>query len=463
MKYILFEASAAEKLITNVFLQSIEYQLGQDFINFLRGTQQTFQCDGIATISTNNGVIFSGGRVEKKILLIDLEQCLILEKTSDTDLLLIIQKMLRFAIRYWGQQSFTSAENIVDDKAVIFPFPHSAKNEHRIVIAREPDCPRLKKREISFSLLAYKYSDRGAPKGGEQPNTTVYQKAGEAYLNNRSEIVEKLKSISLPESKTRISEPALQLVEVDSSLNNNVGFKYRPIQQQISGLTETQKKVVNSPITGAPIRVEGPAGTGKTLSLIIRAVILLQHARSASQNLKIAFFAHSRTTEDSIRLIFDSITEGQWSNNEQQSITFITLQQFCAEYIHLNEIQIIDGDAYEAKQYQLLLIQDIFEKATEKYYKTYRPHLSTELRDFLDQEDNAKIVTMLQHEFSVQIKGYSGEDFEIYKGLPALDNGLPAQSENDKTYVFRLFTSYQDYLQRESVFDTDDVVLEAIS
>lgn len=128
MKYILFEASSAENIVTNPYLQSLEYKISQTFIDSLRGVVTTpFSSRGVRSLTTKDGIIFSGKRVEKKFLMFDLEQCSVLSETSDSELLLIVQKVLRFSIRYWGKQNFTSTENIVDDKAVIFPFPYSQK------------------------------------------------------------------------------------------------------------------------------------------------------------------------------------------------------------------------------------------------------------------------------------------------------------------------------------------------
>lgn len=462
MKYWLFERSAAEELVTRSDLQSYEYELSKQFIAFLRDTADTFSLTNIAIGKEGNGIIFAGPQFEKKFLVVDLEQCLILDQTTDVDLLLVIQKLLRFAIRYWGKQSFTSAENIVDDKAIIFPFPYSTKKAYRIAIAREPECRRLHSRGISFSLLAYKYNDQGAPKDTEKPSTTIYQKAGETYLEQIPTLRNKLSEPThLTEDKFEKQKP-LHLVGADK-LTQNMAFKFMPFEAQLTKLTSSQQEVVNQDNIKSPIRVEGPAGTGKTISLVMRAARLLQKYRKEGRQFKVAFFAHSKTTEDAIKLMFRSTTNDLWENNEAQNIEIITLQEYCARFIQLSDTQIIDGDAYEAKQYQLLVIQDIYKEISSQFYRTYRPHLSEQLRRTLDNENETSIVNMLQHEFSVQIKGYAAEDFESYKKLRPISNGLPITTEDDKTYIYLLFSGYQNYLRKSSVFDTDDVVLEAIS
>lgn len=61
------------------------------------------------------------------------------------------------------------------------------------------------------------------------------------------------------------------------------------------------------------------------------------------------------------------------------------------------------------------------------------------MRSYLEQEQKSRIVVLLQHEFSVQIKGRALCDYDVYLKLPALKNGLPICDENDKSFVYKIF------------------------
>lgn len=61
-----------------------------------------------------------------------------MEKTDDSELLIVLQKTFRFAVRFWNRQAFTNCEKIFKNKTVIFPFPFSIGSAYRIVLERNP-------------------------------------------------------------------------------------------------------------------------------------------------------------------------------------------------------------------------------------------------------------------------------------------------------------------------------------
>lgn len=151
----------------------------------------------------------------------------------------------------------------------------------------------------------------------------------------------------------------------------NEGFKYMPYEKQLQNLTMSQKTVVEHPDMSAPIRVEGPAGTGKTLALILRAIRILHEAEENGRAIKLAFFTHNNSTELSVRSQFEAVAGNKWcDSSNQQYILFTTLQHFCADFLNVKDDKIVDTDAYEAKQSQLSFISDIYD---EVYKKAFPP------------------------------------------------------------------------------------------
>jgi superfamily I DNA/RNA helicase len=79
-----------------------------------------------------------------------------------------------------------------------------------------------------------------------------------------------------------------------------------------------------------------------------------------------------------------------------------------------------------------------------------------------DEEDELK-VPLIQHEISVVIKGRAGESLDTYKKIPSIPNGLPIKTEADKALVWKIYEHYRDQLVVGGQFDTDDVILTALS
>ena len=66
-------------------------------------------------------------------------------------------------------------------------------------------------------------------------------------------------------------------------------------------LTSEQTKFVTSQ-SRLPQRVEGPAGTGKTLCLMLCAYFLCQEAENSNKECRTLFIAHSEATRNAIEI-----------------------------------------------------------------------------------------------------------------------------------------------------------------
>ena len=73
------------------------------------------------------------------------------------------------------------------------------------------------------------------------------------------------------------------------------------------------------------------------------------------------------------------------------------------------------------------------------------------------------LISMLQHEFGVQIKGRTNGTIEEYYKLEPISNALPARTNRDKDFVFAIFNEYQEMLQTSAVYDSDDITIQALS
>lgn len=461
-KYILIEQSAVEHIVNDNYLQSIEYEKCKMLVNVLRGNEAGTQISGLEIIETDLGLIICGKDVQKTFILFDLEQCKILEKCNDSELVIVLQKTLRFSVRFWNRQSFTNCEKIFKDKTVVFPFPFSVNSAYRIVIQRNPNEKRLIPRGIRNSLFAYKYGEEGnSANCDENPDLYYYRKAGESYLAYWQEIrrrFEDEKTVCNKDDNT-----VIHLVEADH-IKASAEFKYMNYEKQITKLTDAQKRVVMSDDYYSPIRIEGPAGTGKTAALVLRAIRFLSNAEESDKEASVLFVTHSKSTENAVKRLILNLTKEEWLKSEnKQNICVITLQEYCINFIQLKETQIIDLDAMEAKQYQLLLIQDAYVRVMGNVYNTFKPLLSDRTVNFFQQEEENRIVQMLQYEFSIRIKGIAEGDIEKYKQLNQTENGIPVECEYDKEFVFRIYSEYQNSLVDQAVYDTDDIILEALA
>lgn len=466
MKYLLFDKSAIEYIIGCAEFQSTEFAIGSSFIDYLWGWNDSFAVDKLFVKKVEeNGILFSGSGCDyKHFLVFDLVQSGLLDKeNSADDLLLVFQKSFRTAIRIWNKYPFASSEKMNGTKSIIFPFKFT--DHRRIVIERSVSVDRLEKRNVEWPLLAYKYGTEDAPRGEEIPDTGVLRESGEAFIDSLHEARKYFQSFEQTHTGKEATTPLVH--NRTSEAVSDRGFRYLSYEQQLAKLTATQRAVVENTNVTSPIRIDGPAGTGKTVSMLLRAYRLLESARANNKPLSIAFFAHSESTDYEIKLAFSQLENSSYytQDSSPQHIMFSSLYQHCVRLINVADSSVIDRDAEDAKLSQRIYIEDALDAVLRTKYKSYMPLLSEEAKKIFNVQPTQKgiLISMLQHEFGVQIKGRTDGTIEKYYELEPIKNALPFSATRDKEFVFAIFKEYQDMLQTSAVYDSDDITIQALS
>ena len=473
MKFLLFDQSAISEYVSISTLQSVEYAQGNRLIQHVRAELNSEIFENTVVEYTKEGIIFFGKKTENntkvaekkgyKVFCIDLTTCDLLSEQNPSVILTVLQKSFRTVLKIWNSQPFTSSERIRGTKSIVFPFVFP--DRRRIVIERS-NVLRIEKRGIDFPLLAYKYNAEDPPQGEEIADTRILKIAGETYVSKYPELQRKLKENLTP---PQVDQDIHALKQINATISvERDDFIYWSYEQQYVNLTKTQKYVVDYPELASPLRIDGAAGTGKTMSLIMRAYKLLSIHKEDNKPFQIIFFAHSRSTSQRNEEMFKMYPDGNMFLQQEslQNIRFITLLEYCAEVARLSLTTLIDMDAGDAKSYQLMLIEKIIRKAQENCkIRTYRPLISSKLRSVFDTEKTSlnALYSILQHEFSVQIKGRTDGTIDTYYDIPSIPNGLPCVEKKDKELIFSLFCDYQEELQSLGSFDVDDVTMEALS
>lgn len=470
MKYLIFNYNAISTYVQLSKLQSIEYEEGYRFYQHICGELSSEQFQNTLIEYIGDGIVFFGAsenESDKRIFCMDLTSCDILsEKDNPSDLLTIIQKVMRTTLKIWDKQPFSSSERVNGSLSIVFPF--AIYDKRRVVIERA-DLPRLDKRGIKFPLLAYKYCDENPSAKEDKVNTNILKEAGEKYSNLYGSLIYKLKN-SLSQE---ISDDHSALLNVLSdNLVERDDFIYWSYEEIYQNLTKYQKTVVDYSDMNSPLRIEGAAGTGKTLSMLLRAYRILCDYKRNGKSIKIIFFSHSSSTSnknlESFSLFEEKNGTDFLNSSSSQSIRFITLLDYCCEYSNINISNVTDRDALEAKNYELLIIDSIVTSTEASRIKTYIPTLSAEMKKLFSglisgDTNISALCQLLHHEFGIQIKGRTDCSIDKYYELPPINNGLPCRTKRDKELVFHLFNAYQDYLRNYGNFDVNDVTLETLS
>lgn len=468
MNYLLIDSQSIEELINTRQYQSTEFDEGKALVDFLRGSVSKVQISHAAVALKHDGGGFMLAPSQDCInyLVFDFEEMPSLLQLDDARLLLAFQKTLRFVKKLWEGLSPSKHERVISEaKAIVFPYPIGFQTALRICIDRNPDAKRRVKREKGQAYLVYKFSDNEGVGPSEIARLTNFRKAGEARISANSEASSFFSQLNESTSHALTSIAVTCLSPGEKTRLQETGF-----ENWRRWLTNAQLQFVDTPL-GAPHRIEGPAGTGKTLCLALKAINTLSYAYGIGNVHRSLFVTHSQATKTSIENLLSMnggdafLSDLAAFSTRQQAISVTTLHELCAALLHqeISVSELIDRDAYESKLTQKLYSIEAVEKNISRELPSHRPFLSEEFFRFLDGTDRWAIAEMLQHEISVQIKGRAEQDLSKYRKLPALKFGLPVQNDGDRAFVFLMYEEYQRILEDAAQFDTDDVVLSAIS
>lgn len=468
MNYLLIDSQAIDELINARQYQSTEFDEGQFLVAFLRGSIPKLQIshDAVAIKHDVGAFILVPSQPSDDFLVFDIEEMPSLLCLDDTRLLLAFQKTLRFVKKLWAGLTPSKHERVISEaKAIVFPYPIGQQTSLRLSIDRNPDGKRRMKREKGQAYLVYKFSDNEGDGPTETARLTNFRKASEARTTAFSEASSFFAQLAELTSQTLTSIAVTCLPPCERAQLQETG-----LMNWRRWLTSAQVQFVDTSLS-APHRIEGPAGTGKTLCLVLKAINILSSAHSNGAAHRSLFVTHSQATKTTIENLFATnggeafISELGVFSTKQQLISVTTLHELCADLLHkeISASELIDRDAYESKLTQKLYSIEAVENTISRELSSHKALLSDDFLKFIENSDRWAIAEMLQHEISVQIKGRAEQDLSKYRKLPALKFGLPVQNEGDKAFVFLMYEEYQRALEQAAQFDTDDVVLSAIS
>lgn len=455
MKYLYLTPEAISHFIAARQYQSSDYSECEALLSVLKGESSFFYDGFVRSISMKNGVMLYKDIINRRAgLFFDYEQFTAFLTENNARIITIFQKVLRFSKRYFENRNYAQCEIIKGNNGIIFPFPYTAHGESYRVVADRNGYRQGK--TLNFLVVYYG--------GTEETSVSV-------SYNNLKQFHDEFKNLEDPEPPQDTVEPATVRPLINFSVNELDGLDYTfPTVLSHSDwhqyLTAPQKEFIYKEINGAE-RLEGAAGTGKTLSLILKCIYNLKLSNFQK---RYVFVTHSLATKKHIIDIFNNTCEELRDKMCEEGslggcLLVTTVQEWCIKYLGTNiaETEYLDRDAMTSKNVQKLYIESALNSVNDMNLFFFRNVLSEGFIDFLEHTDADVIYDMLQYEFGVVLKGRADGDLDLYKRLARPEYGIPCKNEADYNYVHLIYTEYQKLLINDAQFDSDDIVLSALS
>lgn len=456
MKYIFISYDAILAFTSSFVYQSIEYSECKNLCDILRNQSGGFNSPQIFLHYGERGLFFYTKNIDKKRgIIFDLDTFHgFVDVTTDDKLIMMFQRVLKYAVRYFDNLPKVICEHELENKkTLVYPFPFTANRD-------------------SFKVLIDRNSLKQERKGKNYLTAFYFgRESGEFNTANANKVVEdlaKITFVTIQKENDKNQSPSLNVIDLNSrelTIDSHIGY-----DNWQHYLTDTQRAFVQSEIVG-PVRLEGAAGTGKTISLILKCIYLLKEHIQRETEFHIIFITHSLATKERICALFSN----NWNDfskyverNEehyQQSICITTLQEWSANHLgtnHIEENEYLDKDAADAKMLQQMYIDQAVDNIVNNNLKALSVICSSEFYEFITQENSDTKSELLQYEIAVLIKGRAKGKKDIYLSMDRPIQAIPLRNESDRRVMFSIFQNYQESLEKVGQYDSDDIIITTL-
>lgn len=457
MKYILFTYDALVELTSGRFYQVSDFDCGKMLLDLLvTGDASKWNNNRLIANVNDKGIIVSTEDIDRRRgLIFDMESFNGFSLCPADKRMMMLQRILKYAIKYFDKQQPSKCELEVlnSNLTIVFPYPFLAsKNVDKVFIDRNSFKQDRKGKDF---LTVYGFGTDEEKKFSATNARKAVDDLEKVTVTKKEEDNDSVKTFM------KITE----LEPFDLPIDSRIDFDHWLLY-----LTNSQRSFITKEIVG-PERLEGAAGTGKTISMILRCVNLLKQKIADNQPFHIIFITHSLATKERIIEVFKNVWEDFEyyqeinENKDTISICVTTLQEWCGERLGTFSIrseQFLDIDAADSKLWQRMYVAQAFDKVYDETQASLQVVCSPDFNKFLTETNKEVIYELFQQEIAVLIKGRAGQNLVKYKALKRPNYAIPLRNDADKDFAFAVYKEYRQSLIVKNRYDNDDIVLSAL-
>lgn len=230
-------------------------------------------------------------------------------------------------------------------------------------------------------------------------------------------------------------------------------------------LTPSQKEVLKHPI-GASIRIVGPAGSGKTLALCLRAVKIARDPEVSAKGKKVLIATHSWAMAERIDGVLSVLNAG----NPVPGITIfplLSLLEMHAGHIGQQRTDVIGDDSSDGRLKAINIINDLLRDLDQTRKLSVSPWIQEGLQASDGSRPRLDLSLNLYDEISgvLAASGVAPDDpdsIRDYINGKRDDSMPPFTSVADRVFVIAVYRDFiQELIDRSSI-TTDQFVLDSI-
>lgn len=272
--------------------------------------------------------------------------------------------------------------------------------------------------------------------------------------------------LSRPAEQHRRDETRVELPE----LANRVTLG-RSLDAWLNGLlTQAQMDFVNVPMTKS-LRLVGAAGTGKTLSLVVKFVSELRKHVDSTESYRSLFLTHSQATVEQITQAINSMDhEGILSRGKASFFKICTLQELANEAMKydLDGLEPLSSDGLEGRTMQLEAVEAEIERVQRSDWVTAKTRCSEAFRNRMSSSRGTPVFQTFAREVANEIAcvleadgvRQSGERRERYVNDKRKAWMMSLPEPEDRRVVLMIYDRFRAFLKSMGVLGTDQMIAD---
>lgn len=233
-------------------------------------------------------------------------------------------------------------------------------------------------------------------------------------------------------------------------------------------LTKAQLEFIKAPLQKS-VRLVGAAGTGKTLSMVVKCLLEYQRCGGAANGFRCLFLTHSQSTVDTVQNAISSMDhDGSLEKWPSSILKICTLQELANEAMKydLHGLQPLSNDGLEGRRLQIEAIESQIESLRKADWVMKRQGCSVSFRSsFESARGTSELRTFafeLMNEFACVLDAdgvrQSGDKRERYLSESRKSWMMPLENAQDRDVVLVVYNMFRDFLRELGVIGVDQMI-----
>jgi hypothetical protein len=215
-----------------------------------------------------------------------------------------------------------------------------------------------------------------------------------------------------------------------------------------------------------PVKLRGPAGTGKTLCLLLKAIREVAEARKRGDTLRVLFLTHSWAMETQVDQLLRTMDE----DDAVRDIDVFPLFSVGSMLLDANlpsGLMPLGEDSHSGKQEQLARVRAVLQSAVATDWPPYRSRARSQFVQVVesdpDSDEHRLFAWELLNEFAC-VLGPEGvvpgsrDAKREYQELSRAPWMMSLENDAEKDFVLGLYGDYINGLRRDSLISSDQII-----